>query len=153
MTSINIRQKGANAERDLAIELNAIVNLVLKERGYPMPAKPIIQRNQNQSAVGGSDLTFPIPIALEVKRQEQLSINTWWKQCEVAAKEFGGVPILIYRQSRKPWTVVMNVDVPVGTRGAHLAGVRATISFDDFKAWFRYSLIAALNDGTWVPVA
>jgi hypothetical protein len=152
MTSINIRQKGANAERDLAIELNAIVNLVLKERGFPMPAKPIIQRNQNQSAVGGSDLTFPIPIALEVKRQEQLSINTWWKQCEVAAQEFGGVPVLIYRQSRKPWTVVMYVDIPVGS-AAHLTKVRATLSFEDFKAWLRVSLTTALNNGTWVPVA
>lgn len=152
MSSINIRQKGANAERDLAIEFNMIVNNVLSEKGYSLPLKPIVQRNQNQSAVGGSDLTFPIPIALEVKRQEALSVNTWWKQCEVAAKEFGGEPVLIYKQSRKPWTVVMYVSLPVGNRGAHLTKVRATLSFDDFKLWLRHSLVAALNDGTWVPV-
>lgn len=151
MTSINIRQKGASAERDLAIDLNVIVNKVLSANGYPMPAKPIVQRNQNQSAVGGSDLTFPVPIALEVKRQEALSINTWWRQTEVAAKEFGGTPILIYRQSRKPWTVVMYVDMPLAN-GVHLSGVRATLSYEDFKTWFEHRLTSALRSGEWSPV-
>lgn len=151
MTNINIRQKGANAERDLAIDLNLIVNKVLAGHGLPMPAKPIIQRNQNQSAVGGSDLTFPIPIALEVKRQEALSINTWWRQTEVAAREFGGTPILIYRQSRKPWTVVMYVDMPLFA-GVHLHRVRATLSWEDFKVWFEQRLALALRNGEWNPV-
>lgn len=149
--TINIRQKGANAERELATELNLIVNGVLSRNGFPLPAKPIIQRNQNQSAVGGSDLTFPVPIALEVKRQEQLSVNTWWRQTEVAAKEFGGTPVLIYKQSRKPWTVVMYVDLPLAG-GVHLAGVRATLSWEDFKTWFEQRLTLALRNGEWTPV-
>lgn len=148
---IDIRSKGANAERDLATELNNVLNRVLLIHGYKEPPKPVIQRNQNQSAVGGSDLTFPIPIAMEVKRQESLSINTWWRQTEVAAKEFGGTPILIYRQSRKPWTVVMYVDMPLAG-GVHLAGVRATLSYEDFKKWFEQRLTIALRNGEWSPV-
>ncbi|QDB70880.1 hypothetical protein [Pseudomonas virus PBPA162] len=155
MTSINIRKKGANGEREIADDLNAIISLVLKERGLGMVYKPVIQRNQNQSAVGGSDLSNPFDLALEIKRQENLAVNTWWNQCQVAAKEFGGEPIVIYRQSRKPWLVVMNTQLlicnigKIPSRGT--VSVRATLSYDDFKKWFRYRVELYLDSGNWEP--
>lgn len=133
--TINIRTKGAEAEREVATVMNAIVTAACLRHGLSLPLKPLIQRNQNQSAVGGSDLTNSFDLAIEVKRQEALSINTWWKQCEVAARETAGIPILIYRQSRKPWRVVMLTEVRVSDT-AVTSGIRAELSWEDFQQWF-----------------
>lgn len=111
MTRINIRTKGASAERDIADQLNQIIRQVLTEYGYSESDKDnhsyFVQRNQNQTAVGGNDLVNTYGFGIEVKRQEALSINTWWKQCVVAATKQNQTPVLLYRQSRKPWMCVM----------------------------------------------
>lgn len=67
-------------------------------------------RNLNQARNGGHDLDGVPGISVEVKRQEKLSINTWWKQCTRQATEAGLVPVLAYRQNRKPWSFVVSVD-------------------------------------------
>ena len=74
---INIRQKGQEGEREIQRVLEPVVRKVLERNGIPLPDKAIIRRNQNQSAVGGSDLSNTFGLAIEVKRQEALSINTW----------------------------------------------------------------------------
>ena len=100
MTRINVRQKGQEGEREVARALNVVICEVLKAHGIPPPPKDVVQRNQNQSAVGGSDLSNTFNLAIEVKRQEELSVNTWWKQCEKSAMENpGDVPVLVYRQN------------------------------------------------------
>lgn len=147
---INIRQKGANAEREVADMMNDTINEELAKVNLPRPLKPLVQRNQNQSAVGGSDLTNPFSIAIEVKRQEALSINTWWKQTEVAAKEFGGVPVLVYRQSRQPWKCIMYAELRVGPNVV-LSGVRVELSWEDFKSWFRARVSHAIQNGWAAP--
>jgi len=63
--SINIRQKGQEGEREIQRVLEPIVRKVMSEGGYALPAKPIIQRNQNQSAVGG--VICPTPLACALK--------------------------------------------------------------------------------------
>lgn len=103
---INIRQKGQGGEREVADMLNPIILRILDEEGIPRPPKPVVQRNQNQSAVGGSDLSNTFGLAIEVKRQEDLSINTWWKQCETAAIENDEFPVLIFRQNGKKWRII-----------------------------------------------
>lgn len=136
---INIRQKGATAERELATELNTQINVVRLALGMPVCTEPIVQRNQNQSAVGGCDLVGTFGYAIEVKRQEQLSINTWWAQCVKSAEFLDEAPVLIFRQSKQKWRVILFVQVPIaGTdRFAH---VRAEIQFDDFLHMFRESV-------------
>lgn len=132
--TINIRQKGQEGERELQRALEPIVRKVMSELGMPLPVKPIIQRNQNQSAVGGSDLSNTFGLCIEVKRQEQLSVNTWWKQCTTAATENNEHPVLVYRQNGKKWKAVTHVwlSLPSGA----LFGVRAEMDFDSFLAWF-----------------
>lgn len=153
--SINIRQKGQEGEREVARALNSIVESVLTKHGIPLPLKPSVQRNQNQSAVGGSDLTNPFGLAIEVKRQEQISINTWWAQCLKASDEFGGVPILAYRTNgSREWKIVMYVDVPIEYPGSgicHVGKIRAQISWNDFLQWFYQLVDRRVALGLWNP--
>lgn len=134
---INIRTKGAGGEREVADDLNAILKDLYKDMGLDFPAKPIVQRNQNQSAVGGKDLVGTFGLAIEVKRQEALSINTWWKQCAVSALELQEKPVLLFRQNGKKWRCITLVDLPVQDDGHAFVTVRAEIEYDAFKSWFR----------------
>lgn len=137
--SINIRQKGQEGEREIQRALEPIVRKVMEAGGYALPDKPIIQRNQNQSAVGGSDLSNTFGMCIEVKRQEQLSINTWWKQCTDAAKQNGETPVLLYRQNGKKWRCVVMAGVPLPARTTPLDSLlmyRVELAWDDFLAWF-----------------
>lgn len=131
---INIRQKGQEGERDIQRALEPIVRRLMTEGGFPLPVKPIIQRNQNQSAVGGSDLSNTFGLSIEVKRQESLSVNTWWKQCTKSAEELNEVPVLLYRQNGKKWKCV--TFVWLGLPNGAQFGTRAEMDWDTFLAWF-----------------
>lgn len=140
---INIRDKGANGEREIADDLNFIVNCIYKELGLDFPTKPVVQRNQNQTAVGGKDLVGTFGLAIEVKRQEQLAINTWWKQCAASALEAGEKPVLLFRQNGKKgtllgrWRCITLVDLPIPSDSHAYMTVRAEIEYETFKSWFR----------------
>lgn len=152
---INIRQKGAEGEREVARTLNHIINRTLEKLGLPQTAVDAVQRNQNQSAVGGNDLSGTFGISIEVKRQEALSVNTWWKQCCDAAARNHEVPVLIYRQNRKSWHVVLMTDAMLpGQGGSHAAclPVRSTISWEDFQVWFGHWVERKLLAGEAVAV-
>lgn len=140
---MNIRQKGANGEIEVYKMLNPIIQEVLRELQFPAEmvakAEKAVQRNQNQSAVGGNDLTNTFGLSIEVKRQEALSINTWWAQTVAAAQRNNEEPILMYRQNNKKWRVVMNLyqalpPIPNETGWSY---VRGEISIDDFLAYFK----------------
>lgn len=149
MTSINIRQKGANGERELCAEMNWIISQVMRRMGYPedqcLRAMTCVQRNQNQSAVGGNDLTNTFGLSIEVKRQEQLSINTWWAQCEEAANRNGEHPVLLYRQNRGKWKCVTLIWLPVS--GSAQMQARAECDFETFKLWFARWVERKLTEG------
>jgi len=121
--------------------LNKIVCDVRAEQGMPVlnVNDYPFQRNQNQSAVGGDDLSNPFGLSIEVKRQESLSIPAWWKQSVESARRTGGVPILLFRQNHKPWRCRMLVEIPFcRAQGAHraISGVPAELSIDHFQYWF-----------------
>lgn len=131
---INIRVKGQEGEREIQRLLEPIVRAVYEQHGISLPARSIIQRNQNQSAVGGSDLSNTFGLAIEIKRQESLSINTWWKQCHLSAIDADEWPVLLYRQNGKKWKCVTQV-------WSHLPGgrqllVRAEMEMETFLNWF-----------------
>ena len=130
--SINPRTKGGNGEREIATKLNDIIWMVRHDLDLPQYPfdKPPVQRNQNQSAVGGDDLVLPLPLSIEIKRQEVLSIPKWWQQCLVSAGD-DKTPILLYRQNRKKWRCMM-----YGWFSYLDAPVACDISFDDFLEWF-----------------
>lgn len=142
--SINVRQKGQEGEREIAKILNGIVATIRQQNGFDKieTRDELFQRNQNQSAVGGSDLSNPLFLEIEVKRQEDLSINSWWKQCVDSAERTGGIPILIFRQNRKAWRVCMFGDLPLQPVGVQhyraMTGTRVEITMDDFKRWFTH---------------
>ena len=136
--SINIRQKGQEGEREIQRALEPIVRKVMEAGGYALPDKPIIQRNQNQSAVGGSDLSNTFGLCIEVKRQEQLSVNTWWNQCLAAAKQNAETPVLLYRQNGKKWrcVVMAQLQLPAVDTVSSFMIARIEMSWDDFLSWF-----------------
>lgn len=138
MPSINVRAKGANGEREIADALNYIIYQQMKLLGMSeqeaLKGMTTVQRNQNQSAVGGNDLTNVLGLSVEVKRQETLSIPAWWRQCVVAANRNNEVPVLVYRQNRKAWQVMTKMFVPL-PNGSQVP-VEAIMSFEDFKKWF-----------------
>lgn len=156
--SINIRQKGQTGEREVAQALNPIVLRLLAKHGHQLPPadKPPIQRNQNQSAVGGSDLTGTFGLAIEIKRQEQLSINTWWEQCLASAKNSQEVPVLVYRQNGKKWRVVLYaaIGLPDGrddstasrTSGGYVRA-RVEMDWESFLRWFEVWVDKMLQGG------
>ncbi len=141
---VNARAKGGEGEREIANLLNDIIAKKLRELGREVPDRPIVQRNQNQSAVGGSDLTNTFGLAIEVKRQETLTINSWWRQCVASAVRNKEEPVLIYRQNRKAWHVVMN-----GWIGQldSLHGCTMTVSMEDFLSWFAVHVEKCLGQG------
>lgn len=138
--AINIRQKGAGGEREVIDALQPYVWAVKKEYGIPFEyMKPDLQRNQNQSAVGGSDITNPFGLSIEVKRQEALSVGTWWKQCERSAQAANEVPVLLYRQNGKKWHCVMYAEAALpATNGSVATSMKVLCEIDwaTFQFWF-----------------
>jgi hypothetical protein len=91
----NSRAKGASAERE-------VFKLIGDVLGFK------VERNLSQTRDGGYDSVVG-DFALEVKRQEALSIKAWWEQATTQAGRCDPpkMPMLIYRQSRQPWRVVV----------------------------------------------
>lgn len=152
---INIRQKGAEGEREIYRALNPIIQRVLVKLGYPdevvQASANAVQRNQNQSAVGGNDLSNTFGLSIEVKRQEALSVNSWWGQCVAAAQRNNELPVLLYRQNRKPWRCVTLGWVPLGGVSPNLMkSVRVEISWEEFLAWFEEWVEVKLQEGAEV---
>lgn len=152
---INIRTKGAVGEREVADMLNAIVTEVMVAMGYPAEtveaAKRTIQRNQNQSAVGGCDLTNVFGMAVEVKRHENLQIPAWWRQCVGAADRNNELPVLMYRQNRKAWHVRTYawLALPGADPGSWSRQQQIVAEFDitTFKTWFAQWVRGKLEQG------
>lgn len=143
--SINIRAKGQNGEREVAETINAIIKTAMAQMGLTVPHDSIVQRNQNQSAVGGNDLSNTFGVSIEVKRQEALSINTWWKQCLLAATRNNELPVLIFRQNRQAWRVMTYgwIDAAKDKQ----MNVRIEIDWDTFKHWYFNWVLEKLKQG------
>jgi Holliday junction resolvase len=140
---INIRSKGQNGEREIVDAIEDVHKKVLASFGIPYPNKPICQRNQQQASVGGCDLIGTFGLAIEVKRQETLSINKWWEQTERQANAKQETPVLLYRQNRKSWKCVIEVFLQEDVFSSKT--VRAEISFDDFLAFYERSVISIIK--------
>lgn len=161
---INIRTKGAEGERQVARALNEVIIRVLQKHQWsPEVIKACekgVQRNQNQSAVGGSDLSHVYGLAIEVKRQEQLSVNTWWTQCVAAAGRNREFPVLVYRQNHQSWSVVMYASLSLPTLNEPVQGfaqsaaisVRVEVSWADFLSWFESWVERKLMNGEYPRV-
>lgn len=144
---INSRSKGRAGEQEVCRWLNSIASEAYRSKGLEPPETPIFQRNQNQTAVGGSDITNPYGLSIEVKRHEQLAVDTWWQQCYEDSVAFGGIPVLLYRQNgKRKWRAVMMVHVSLtchldrGESSYRYMPVRAELRHEDFER-FLYTWI------------
>jgi len=87
------RDKGAAAERE-------VFKIIRDTTGID------IMRNLEQYQGTDSDAHI-LGFCIEIKRVEQLSLKTWWDQVLKVARKSREVPVLIYRQSRQPWRVML----------------------------------------------
>ena len=152
---VNIRDKGQRGEREIATLLNGIIYQVAVELGFSeedcLKAVTTVQRNQMQTAVGGNDLTNCFGMSIEVKRQEQLSVGTWWRQCVDSANRNGELPVLIYRQNRKAWRIRTYVKMYFPT-SEYAMYKEAEFDLDAFKNWFRMWVRLKLENGEGIRV-
>lgn len=148
---INIRQKSQNSEREIAQMLNGILILTLREMGYPeetvVKMATSVQRNQNQSAVGGNDLTNTFGLSIEVKRQEQLSVNTWWTQTLAAAMRNNEWPVLLYRQNQQKWRCVTFGYLHDGHPEHPPQKHRVEIDWYTFLEWYKSWITIKIRQG------
>ena len=86
------RQKGQRGERE-------ICKLLAEKFGGEF------KRNLSQTQDGGYDVLGLDGFAIEVKFQEKLSIEKWYKQAVDQAEE--KTPVLFFRRSREPWRVAL----------------------------------------------
>jgi hypothetical protein len=92
------RKKGQRGENELAA-------LLSDELGIP------IKRMLGQERDGGADLHVG-PLRIQVKRCETIKLAEWWRQA--CADADGGIPVLAYRASRRPWAFRMNISALLG---------------------------------------
>lgn len=140
-TRINVRQKGANAERDIIKLLQPALERVYQQLAADYPhladlvgTAPRLQRNALQADGGGSDIAGLEWLALEVKCQETLAVPAWWRQCtEQAGKR--QTPVLAYRRNGAPWRIRMQVRMDV-VRYRPAWEPIVEMSWDAFVAYF-----------------
>lgn len=65
-----------------------------------------LTRTLDQTRAGGCDILLD-NFAIEVKRQESLSVDKWWAQACKQAADIDKEPVLVFRQSRKEWRCII----------------------------------------------
>lgn len=88
------RDKGQRGEREVCALLHEHLGTEFK-------------RNLMQTAEGGHDVLGLKGCAIEVKRQEKLQVEKWWKQTVGQASDVGQLPVLFFRRNKESWTVAV----------------------------------------------
>lgn len=124
----NSRIKGQDAERE-------VIRIILPVVRGVLGPDAVLSRNLEQYQRGGHDIVGIDWLALEVKRQEELQIEAWWRQT-LAQASSTMVPVLAFRQSRKPWRVMM-----CGYLREEVQ-CRVEVTMDDFLLYLKHELLA-----------
>ena len=91
---MNGRDKGKRGEREFFNLMNELL------------AQPdAFVRNLTQTRGGGEDGDTKYPVAVEVKRQENLQFRAAIQQAKTQAAKAGKIPVLAQRRNHEPWTV------------------------------------------------
>lgn len=140
MSRINVKQKGAKAERDVIAMLQPVVNEVCGELGIePM----VLKRNLEQTRGGGYDIVGVDWLAVEVKHQTMDRRDAWWEQ----TKKQAGVdqePILVYKLTGNKWWVRMYGRLQ---HGSDFVRCPVDITPAAFLVYFRHRLKKELIKG------
>lgn len=101
--TINVRNKGANGEREVCDLLQPIVDAVAAKRGLVAPR---LRRNVEQCQVGGEDIVGLPWYSIEVKRCERVELDKWWRQAQVQATRRASGSTAWDALARGGWRVV-----------------------------------------------
>lgn len=115
------RTKGQGGERELCKLLSQLLKL----------EKPL-ERNVDQTRIGGADIVDLKPFAIEVKRQQTLQINTWLAQAVSQATKRNPIPVLVYRKNGGKWTVMLPAGVAFKKRFTGAQKEWLTMSLEAF---------------------
>lgn len=107
------RDKGKRGEREIADRFIEIMESIENKLWSKVKHSQEVKRNTLQSDRGGFDLVGIPGLAIEIKRCETLALGSWWSQCLAQARH-GLMPVLFYRQSRKPWMVRTYTCIAIG---------------------------------------
>lgn len=119
----NARTKGRNGEREARFWLAKAIGVDVDE----------IQRNLQQTREGGADILGIDGLEIEVKRQETLVVETWWRQVQRAADRTGKLPVLMYRQNRGKWNFCLPAYLLLpGMKG------KITLGESEMQVWLRH---------------
>lgn len=99
VSGVGAKRKGAGGEREAKALIASWLAPVYEACGYQAP---VLERNLMQSRAGGYDLVGVDWLAIEVKRQENPSLGSWWEQTLRQSRD-GQLPVLIWRANRTPW--------------------------------------------------
>ena len=132
--SINKQVKGKVGEREIKDAFIELMRKAEQSTGRTGVSENV-KRNTLQSDRGGDDIVGIPLLSIEVKRQETLNVNTWWKQCLDNAIKQRAQPVLIYRQNRKAWRVVTYA-VLQQPRFASMSWTRCEMTLEDFMQWY-----------------
>lgn len=88
------RRKGQTGERELC-------RLLSEELGVT------VRRNVDQARIGGADCIELKGFAVECKRQQKLSMPSWWAQAVKQGVDINAEPIVFYRRNREPWQALL----------------------------------------------
>jgi hypothetical protein len=137
---INAEIKGKRAEQEIVKELNDVIKKLHKNDDTIDLEKYFVHRNLAQTAQGGDDIVNIYGLSLEIKRCEELRIEDWWRQACKSAGRKSAEPVLIYKQNKKSWRVLLMTELSIYRTDAVLSNsrisVRAEISFKDFLRYF-----------------
>lgn len=136
--------KGKAGEREACKLMQAILDKALEKSGTGKPGSRHVQRNTLQADGGGADLIGIPGMAVEIKRQAVLRVETWWKQAVSQAELQGGqVPVLLYRQDRKQWQARIYAKLPIDREEALTMPV--DLSIKEFSEWAVEYLVKRLQ--------
>jgi hypothetical protein len=125
------KNKGANGELEAARLLTGWAALV----GVNLS----LERNLEQVRSGGADITGVPGMEIEVKRQENLNIPTWWKQVNAAADRTNKQPLLMWRQNRGKWNFMTTTHIAIwGYNSAVTVKLDIVLTEDNAREWFKY---------------
>jgi Holliday junction resolvase len=103
------RRKGVRGERE--------VTLAFEAAGFEVRS---LEATGDHLAIGPPRIGSPT-LHLEAKRHERVRLPEWIRQAELEAPA-GAFPVVVYRQSRSPWRVNLELEHFLRCTGAELAG-------------------------------
>lgn len=89
--------KGAEFERDIMKRFNALAKTKAEALGIPVPKLPFFHRNRNQAGYAGADINNPFGLQIECKNCAKIESGKWWQQAMTAARQYGGIPLVVWK--------------------------------------------------------